>query len=303
MQRGDVGFVLGLAGFLLGGWALVQSLPAAGRLDALQEAITLDEESVASLGSRVEDVDKAQKDLARRVNAIDLNPRTFDQRMRALEDRVAALESRSGQTAPGAKDTELAPRSSDPEADAAELRALQDKVFGGEATQDEQARFWAMLREKSEVLAGVLADLEKAVAETPTDVDARMRLSRGYLAKLFTVPDGPEKGVWAMKAMGQYGKVLELDPEHWEARFSLGMSYSQFPDFLNKRPDAIREFETLKKQQESRSPEPHFAQTYLQLRELYLKDGKTDEAKRVLDEGMRLFPDDKELRKASEGAK
>jgi tetratricopeptide (TPR) repeat protein len=303
MQKGDLGFVLGLAGFLLGGWALVLSLPAPGRLDALEDVMSGDNESFAGLGERVEKLDSAQKDLARRVNSLDLNPRTFEDRMRMLEERVATLESSAGAAAPGAKDTELAPRAADPKRDAEEFQALQDKVFTGTATPDEQARFWALLREKPQILADILASLEKAVADAPENVDGRMRLSRAYLAKLFTVPDGPEKGVWAMKAMDQYGKVLERDAEHWEARYSLAMSYSQFPDFLNKRPDAIREFETLKKQQEQRTPEPQYAQTYLQLRQLYLKDGRTDDAKAVLEEGRRRFPDDEELKKASEGAK
>src|SRR5690349_17204422 len=119
--------------------------------------------------------------------------------------------------------------------------------------------------------------MEKAVADNPRDIDARMKLSRAYIEKLLTVPDGPEKGAWSMKAMDQYKKVLDIDPNHWSARFRLAFNYSQWPDFLNKRPDAIREFETLKKIQEGQTPNPEHAQTYFQLRQLYLKDGRSDE--------------------------
>lgn len=297
MERGDIGFVAGLAGFLLGGWAVFTSLSMKSDLESVMNERKSDEDALAGMGARVEDLDRSQKELTRRVNSVDANPRSVDGRIKEIEERLAALEAVLAKTAPGANDADTAPKSLKADADADEFKKLQEKVFDGSATVDEQQRLWAMLREKPEILAALMKDLEKAVADAPNDIDGRMKLSRAYLAKLFTVPDGPEKGTWSMKAMDQYKKVLDLEPEHWEARYSLAMNYSQWPEFLNKRPDAIREFETLRKMQETKTPEPHFAHTYLQLRNLYLKDNRTDDAKAVLEEGIRRFPDDEELKK------
>jgi tetratricopeptide (TPR) repeat protein len=299
MNRGDVGLVLGLAGFLLGGYAVFTATSTKGDVDDGKKLHMVDNDAMAGLGARVEKLDASHKELTRRVNGLDVNPRSGADRVKALEERVEALE-KSGGAAP-------APSAPKDEGKAGatleEFAALQKKVFEGDATTDEQARFWELLRLKPELLADAMKRLEKAVADNPGDHEARMKLSRAYLAKLFTVPDGPEKGVWSMKAMEQYRKVLEADPNHWEARYSLAFNYSQWPDFLNKRPDAIREFETLRKIQENATPEPQHARTYFQLRQLYLKDGRTEDAKAVLEEGVRRFPDDEELKKAKDGAK
>ena len=59
----------------------------------------------------------------------------------------------------------------------------------------------------------------------------------------------------------------------------------------------------LRRFQETQAAEPKHAQTYLQLRQLYLKDGRTEDAKAVLDRGLARFPDDEELKKARDGAK
>jgi tetratricopeptide (TPR) repeat protein len=299
MNRGDVGLVLGLAGFLLGGYAVFTATSTKGDVDDGKKLHMMDNDAMAGLGARVEKLDASHKELTRRVNGLDVNPRSGADRIQALEERVDALEkSRGAAPAPNApKDESKAGASFE------EFAALQKKVFEGDATTDEQARFWELLRLKPELLADAMKRLEKAVADNPGDHEARMKLSRAYLAKLFTVPDGPEKGVWSMKAMEQYRKVLEADPNHWEARYSLAFNYSQWPDFLNKRPDAIREFETLRKIQENATPEPQHARTYFQLRQLYLKDGRTEDAKAVLEEGVRRFPDDEELKKAKDGAK
>ena len=98
-------------------------------------------------------------------------------------------------------------------------------------------------------------------------------------------------------------KILEIDPEDWEARYSVAVNYSFWPEQFNKRPDAIKEFETLRQIQETRPADPKYAQTYLQLRQLYLKEGRLDDAKSILEEGLRRFPNDAELMKARDGAR
>lgn len=204
--------------------------------------------------------------------------------------------------------TEITPKSKTPASPGAalsdeEFEELRKKFFDDTATDAEKEKFWKLVREKPGLLDDLIKQLEKASADSPRDKEALRRLSDAYLAKLMAVPDGMQKGVWSNKMIATERKILEVDPQDWDARYSIAINYSFWPEQFNKRPDAIKEFDTLKRIQESRPPEPKFAQTYLQLRQLYLKEGRVDDAKAILEEGLRRFPEDAELIKARDGAK
>jgi tetratricopeptide (TPR) repeat protein len=294
MERGDVGLVLGLAGFLLGGWAVFTARSMKPDLDSVMNERRIDEDALTGLGGRVDELDKSHKELTRRVNGLSSDPQQLRQAIERLNVRVDALEK--GQAPPKLKDGDPQP----PKAatlSQEEFDALRKKIYAGEATDDEEGEFWQMSREHPELLKGILADLEKKVGDAPRDIAARLNLARAYIEKLYTVPDGPEKGVWSMKAVSQWNAVLEIDPNNWDAHQSLGFNYSFWPDQFNKGPDAIKHFEEARKIQEAATPEPKHANTYVQLYKLYVKAGKTTEAKAALDEGLRRFPDDEELKK------
>ena len=127
-----------------------------------------------------------------------------------------------------------------------------------------------------------------------------MQLAQAYISKLMSIPPGMEQAVWSNKAVAQWEAVLKTDPEHWDARFSLAFNWSMWPDFLNKTPDAIREFEKVREVQERSTPDEKHAQTYFQLSRLYQKQGKSDKAKEALRAGLTRFPQDAELKKALE---
>jgi len=176
---------------------------------------------------------------------------------------------------------------------------LRDLYFKGEISDEDQERYWEMAKSEG-FLDAVISDMEGRVEGSPEDLAARMELSRDYIAKLFTVNPGPEMGLWAAKAETQWKEVLARDDRHWEARFSLATSWARYPDFLNKGPDAVREFETLRRQQESGPVEPRQAQVYLELGNLYKRAGNAEKQRAALEEGMRRHSDSEELRKALE---
>ena len=229
----------------------------------------------------------------------------------SLAARVAALEAASERPAPGPSgsggrgmgDGPVAGRgdgAAKPDATlVAEYQALRRKVFRDQATADEQKRFFEILKGPG-FIDGLLADLEAKVAAAPGDPDARLGLADAYISKLFTVPAGPEMGVWGGKAEEQWKEILKQDDRHWQARYSLAFSWSQYPDFLNKTPDALREFEKLRSQQEQGAAEPRHANTYFLLHSLYRKAGNPEKAKEALEEGLRRFPEDEDLRKVHE---
>ncbi len=61
--------------------------------------------------------------------------------------------------------------------------------------------------------------------------------------KILAAASGPEKGLWGNKALKRWQAVLEMDPNHWDARYSLAFSMSQYPDFMNMTGEAIAEYE------------------------------------------------------------
>ena len=106
-----------------------------------------------------------------------------------------------------------------------EFHALMGKVLDGTATADEQTRFWKLARE-TEMVEKVISDLEAKVNGAPKDIAARMNLAQGYIAKLLSIPGGPEQGIWAMKAELQWGEVIKQDENHWKANYSIAESWS-----------------------------------------------------------------------------
>ncbi len=238
--------------------------------------------------------------------------RAAEERTASLETRLAALASASptaAASAPGSSGAAGAepaggalvpakPPAADP-ALAAEFRDLRKKVFRNEASPDEQKRFWELAKSPG-LMDGVLADMEAAVAGSPEDLPARMELGQSYIAKLFTVPPGPEMGTWAAKAEGQWKEVLARDDRHWDARMALATSFARYPEFLNKTADAIREFETLRKQQEGGPAEAKQSRVYLELGNLYKRAGNPTKQRETFEEGHRRHPEEEDLRKALE---
>jgi len=224
-------------------------------------------------------------------------------RVDRLETKIAILSAALQQLrrapSPGAARPADAPDTESAETEAEsdgrlEFGRLRSKVFAWNASAEESARFWELAR-TSNLLPQLIERLQAAVNREPDKVAARLQLAQAYVAKLYTVPNGPERGVWAVQAEGQWREVLKRDAANWEARFGLAFSLSQWPAFLNKTPDAIREFETLMTQQEAGRPAPRQAQIYVQLVRLYRGRGQADKATAALQRGLERHPDNSAL--------
>lgn len=233
---------------------------------------------------------------ARRVSRLETQIADLREELqRVRRTPPAAAEQEPGDASPaGVPPTPPTTNEAD---DQPEFERLRRKVFGWTASAEESARFWELAR-TSDLLPKLIDRLKAAVGEEPDNVEARLHLARAYVAKLYTVPDGPERGAWAARAEEQWRGVLERDDASWEARFSLAFSLSQWPAFFDKTPEAIREFETLVVQQEAGRPEPRQAQVYLQLARLYRDRGQADKAAATLKRGMERHPENAALRAA-----
>lgn len=139
----------------------------------------------------------------------------------------------------------------------------------------------------------VIARFEAAAKANPRDTKVQMQLASAYLAY---VQMDQSKWQNSLKADKVFDTVLELEPTHWDARFTKAVSYTFYPDFLGKKKDAIQHFETLVTQQETMPVEASQAQTYLFLGNL-LEARDPAKAREVWAKGARRHPDSAELAK------
>lgn len=278
--------------------ALLMAVPACGPQPEDPAAQAAREQLLAEVRKIRDEMQKTAESARRSAD----DARSAQRDLAALAERVAKLESapRAEGGTPAAAGSPADPAGAAASKDAVskeEFDTLRKKVFDGTATDDEEAKFWELARTSGRV-DEIVKDLEAKVKSSPGDVDARMDLASAYIAKLLTLPGGPEQGVWSGKAEKQWNEVLKLDPENWDAQYSLAFNWSMWPEFLNKTPDAVAGFEKARAIQERKSPAPEHAQTYFQLSRLYAKQGKTDKAKEALRAGLERHPADPELRKA-----
>jgi tetratricopeptide (TPR) repeat protein len=280
----------------------------ANRRDRIERAAVL-----AGLTERVDALATSARaragadELAGRLERAESGLDELEERVRALDsarERVAVHPSApersatDGTDAPSpAPDAERdAPSAS--RAEQEEFAAHLDRLLGFDldlhGSPEELERFWRLARTTGVVDARV-AELEAAVERDPTNTDLRMELARTYVAKLFTVPGGPEQGLWGERAELQWQTVLEHDPENWDAQFTLANNWGYYPDFMGKTNDAIAGLERARAIQERRPPEPAHVQTYISLSRLYQRKGDEQRVRAVLQAGLSYFPGDEKL--------
>ncbi len=182
-----------------------------------------------------------------------------------------------------------------------DLQAAILKLSGEELSESEYRSFWGEIVKAGKIDEAV-AEFERRANANPNDSDAQVQLGHAYLQKLFTVGD-MEKGAWSVKSDKAFSAALEVDPQHWDARFSKAVSLSFWPAIFGKKDEAIHHFEILLEQQEAKNSEKKFAQSYLYLGNLYQEKGDKDKAKAIWERGLSRFPTNSALQsKMSEGS-
>jgi tetratricopeptide (TPR) repeat protein len=170
-----------------------------------------------------------------------------------------------------------------------------DTLVSPQATYEQKKAAWKQLRESGK-LDQAIADLEQRVASDPRSADDAAALGHAYLQKCGMLQDVREQGILAMQADKLFDAALSLDPSNWEARFTKAVALSYWPATMNKGDEVIQHFQTLVQQQETESPQPQFAETYVLLGNQYEKAGRIDEARATWQRGAQLFPQNESLK-------
>jgi vitamin B12 transporter len=166
---------------------------------------------------------------------------------------------------------------------AAEVRAAVEQCTAAAAGQDE-----AVARREAQRATALLREWMQA---EPRGVEPRVRMANVRARCELPFADLMGKGALIGQANALLEEALQIDSTHWEARFTLAMHHFHSPEFLGRAPEAIRHLEILLRQQRD-GTQPHFAQTYLYLGDLYRRAGRADDATAIWRRGAALFPAD-----------
>ena len=249
--------------------------------------------SMAQMEARQAELQKSLDELrAQLASAPSANPRT---EVGEIDAAVARwMEAHPKDQAAGS-----APKVS--ASDAARAREQQVRDAFAQLTRTdlpdtERQRLWRKFG-KEGLTEELIAEFEKRADEDPNDPDLKVALGGAYLQKTMEVQGGPEAGLWATKADKVFDAALELDPNHWEARFSKAVSLSFWPPVLGKQGEAIQNFETLIAQQAGTPKTPEQAQPFIFLGNMYSQMGQPDKALATWQSGYAQFPENAELKK------
>ncbi len=174
------------------------------------------------------------------------------------------------------------------------LNQTVDTLVSAQATYPQKQEAWQQLRQAGK-LDQAITELEHRVAGDPRSAECAAALGQAYLQKCGTIQDVREQGMLALQADKVFDTALTLDPANWEARFTKAMAMSYWPTNMNKGDEVIQHFLMLIQQQETLSPQPQFAETYLWLGDQYYKFGRSNEAQAAWQRGATLFPNHEKL--------
>ena len=104
-----------------------------------------------------------------------------------------------------------------------------------------------------------------------------------------------------MQADQSFNAALKIDPSNYEAQFVKASSLYYWPANPQTDNQAVQMLSNLIDQQENMSPQPVFAQTYINLGNEYQKIGQPDKAQATWQLGLQKFPNDPTLRQKLNG--
>lgn len=173
--------------------------------------------------------------------------------------------------------------------EAAALQALEACRESYERQSFDEARELAVRAE--EVYRAMLEERPDAVAAHVGIARAQMecRIGAASMMEQMSLMGSIEKHL---------ARVLEIDPEHGEARLLYAALLYNVPPFLGRSDDAISHLEILLGSDDG----PRTPDVYLMLGDLYLRGGETEKAVDVWRRGAERFPDSAALRQRLQDA-
>jgi hypothetical protein len=149
-------------------------------------------------------------------------------------------------------------------------------------------------------LDAAIAELKQRVAEAPGDATIPIALGEAIMDK-FPVQNFNDASALGLQIDQNFDAALKVDPNNWEAQYYKADSMSYWPDVAGKGPEVIQRLSSLIDQQDTMTPRPEFAQTYVLLGDQYQKAGQSDYATTTWKLGLTKFPNDVALQAKNAG--
>lgn len=130
-------------------------------------------------------------------------------------------------------------------------------------------------------------------AQSPDE--AYFSLAFAYIDKIPRV--GPMgAGFLSKRSIAMFREVLKRNPDNWIANYGIGMNYLHWPAYFKKNESAVGYFEKCVKLQRNSHLKPYHLLTYVRLGDAHAKNGDVENARKVWQMGLELFPGHKDLR-------
>ncbi|MHC4960367.1 MAG: hypothetical protein ACYTGN_18615 [Planctomycetota bacterium] len=226
--------------------------------------------------------------------------RDVDRKLAQLERRLATVRPPAPAARPAEAGTRRVhddqPAATEPRRDPAGAAALIGELARETYTHRRAERLFQHLGRHHGEIASTIERLEQAIAKDPDNAHLHAALGTALSAKTaFTTRRGPEQGTVWMQAEKAFHKAIELDDNHWEARYSLAFGDSMAPEFVGLRPRAIERFEKLMDVQERQAQSDDHVLVYVRLGTLYKDAGNAKKAREVWERGQQRFPKHAEI--------
>jgi len=180
------------------------------------------------------------------------------------------------------------------------IHKLVKAVLSAKNWKQKQALF-DQLRASGQ-LDQVIAELKQSAADNPNDPEIPTTLGEAQLNEVRALHesgggDTDQIGILAMQADQNFNAALKIDPSNWEAQFVKADSMFYWPSSVRQDNNVVQSLSSLIDQQETMTPQPEFAQTYVVLGDEYQKIGQPDKAAATWQLGLTKFPDNSTLQK------
>ncbi len=135
---------------------------------------------------------------------------------------------------------------------------------------------------------------EKLVADHPTSGNAYLNYGFAYVDKI-PVAGSITQVILANTALSHFSKSIELQPS-WIGYYTRGNSYLYWPKIFNRAHLGVEDLEQCMKLQKADKPRSYHVRAYISLGDGYWKMDDTPKAKAIWQEGVKLYPDNAQLK-------
>lgn len=182
-------------------------------------------------------------------------------------------------------------------------RKSVDALLSARSAGEKHELFQSLV--KSGQIDAAIAELKQRAADNPNNPEIPTTLGEAQLNKLRALHDAGgdlnDQGILAMQADQSFNAALKIDPANYEAQLVKSIAQTFWPADPARDGQVVQTLSGLIDRQETMTPQPAFAQTYLYLGNEYQKIGQPDKAQATWQLGLQKFPNDPALQQKISG--